>query len=288
MHKACLGSVTHLISFRSIFKPFIFVEDVKLVPKVQSPVFGSDDPVKKIPRFQEKLDRRHELYKAHEWIQTVIASDQVKLVESMAWNQQLTIWIKTLTFSLHVDCIKHTVLFSQSEIVTIRKNCTMWSLHFLVNFCMYMEIDFAGLWLKSLKFIDVPIFLGERSKAENNHAGPRKTRLGSNGEYPYQLWSSWSFRSRRPFLWLCWHRNQVFKVKWVPILYWNHHFEFFFLQIQASIQLADLFSLHFTAETVRNKNPVLIWFILLYYHAKWIVFRMLILTHAFLACFSNQ
>lgn len=50
-----------------------------------------------------------------------------------------------------------------------------------------MEIDFAGLWLKSLKFIDVPIFLGERSKAENNHAGPRKTRLGSNGEYPYQL-----------------------------------------------------------------------------------------------------
>lgn len=84
MHKACLGSVTHLISFRSIFKPFIFVEDVKLVPKVQSPDFGSDDPVKKIPRFQEKLDRRHELYKAHEWIQTVIASDQVKLVESMA------------------------------------------------------------------------------------------------------------------------------------------------------------------------------------------------------------
>ncbi|KAL8165364.1 UNVERIFIED_CONTAM: Secernin-1 [Gekko kuhli] len=63
---------------RSIFKPFIFVDDVKLVPKVQSPVFGSDDPVKKIPRFQEKLDRRHELYRAHEWIQSVIASDQEK------------------------------------------------------------------------------------------------------------------------------------------------------------------------------------------------------------------
>ncbi|XP_015285177.1 PREDICTED: secernin-1 [Gekko japonicus] len=63
---------------RSIFKPFIFVDDVKLVPKVQSPVFGSDDPVKKIPRFQKKVDRRHELYRAHEWIQSVIESDQEK------------------------------------------------------------------------------------------------------------------------------------------------------------------------------------------------------------------
>nr|XP_056713464.1 secernin-1 [Euleptes europaea] len=63
---------------RSIFKPFIFVDDVKLVPKVQSPVFGSEDPVKKVPRFQEKLDRRHELYRAHEWIRSVIASNQEK------------------------------------------------------------------------------------------------------------------------------------------------------------------------------------------------------------------
>ncbi|XP_066483981.1 secernin-1 [Tiliqua scincoides] len=63
---------------RSIFKPFIFVDNVKLVPKVQSPVFGSDDPVKKIPRFQEKPDRRHELYKAHEWARSVIESDQEK------------------------------------------------------------------------------------------------------------------------------------------------------------------------------------------------------------------
>ncbi|KAJ6666526.1 hypothetical protein lerEdw1_020249 [Lerista edwardsae] len=63
---------------RSIFKPFIFVDNVKLVPKVQSPVFGCDDPVKKIPRFQEKPDRRHELYKAHEWARSVIESDQEK------------------------------------------------------------------------------------------------------------------------------------------------------------------------------------------------------------------
>ncbi|KAM9650794.1 secernin-1 isoform 3-T4 [Trichechus inunguis] len=61
---------------RSIFKPFIFVDDVKLVPKTQSPSFGDDDPAKKEPRFQEKPDRRHELYKAHEWARAVIESDQ--------------------------------------------------------------------------------------------------------------------------------------------------------------------------------------------------------------------
>lgn len=64
---------------RSIFKPFIFVDDVKLVPKAQSPCFGDDDPAKKEPRFQEKPDRRHELYKAHEWARAVIAGDQVSL-----------------------------------------------------------------------------------------------------------------------------------------------------------------------------------------------------------------
>lgn len=72
------GWLKHL-SFlsRSIFKPFIFVDDVKLVPKTQSPCFGDDDPAKKEPRFQEKPDRRHELYKAHEWARVVIASGQV-------------------------------------------------------------------------------------------------------------------------------------------------------------------------------------------------------------------
>nr|KAF6320093.1 secernin 1 [Myotis myotis] len=61
---------------RSIFKPFIFVDDVKLVPKAQSPCFGDDDPARREPRFQEKPDRRHELYKAHEWARAVIASGQ--------------------------------------------------------------------------------------------------------------------------------------------------------------------------------------------------------------------
>ncbi|XP_060012915.1 secernin-1 isoform X2 [Lagenorhynchus albirostris] len=61
---------------RSIFKPFIFVDDVKLVPKAQSPCFGGDDPARKEPRFQEKPDRRHELYKAHEWARAVLESDE--------------------------------------------------------------------------------------------------------------------------------------------------------------------------------------------------------------------
>ncbi|XP_078520596.1 secernin-1 [Lissotriton helveticus] len=52
---------------RSIFKPFIFVEDVTPVTKVQSPCLGDSDPARKEPRFQEIPDRRHELYKAHEW-----------------------------------------------------------------------------------------------------------------------------------------------------------------------------------------------------------------------------
>ncbi|XP_069505022.1 secernin-1 isoform X3 [Ambystoma mexicanum] len=51
---------------RSIFKPFIFVDGVKQVPKVHSPCLGDIDPARREPRFQEIPDRRHELYKAHE------------------------------------------------------------------------------------------------------------------------------------------------------------------------------------------------------------------------------
>ncbi|XP_029461676.1 secernin-3 isoform X2 [Rhinatrema bivittatum] len=51
---------------RSIFKPFIFVEKIKQLIKTTSPTFGPDDPVKQIPRFQTKPDRRHELYKKHQ------------------------------------------------------------------------------------------------------------------------------------------------------------------------------------------------------------------------------
>ncbi|XP_066571764.1 secernin-1 isoform X1 [Amia ocellicauda] len=65
---------------RSIFKPFIFVADVKPVPKAQSPCF------EKQPGSKTKVDWRHELYKAHEWALTVIDSAEEegqKLQETM-------------------------------------------------------------------------------------------------------------------------------------------------------------------------------------------------------------
>lgn len=51
---------------RSIFKPFIFSDSCSAVPAVLSPSFGADDPVRKQPRFQSRVDRRHPLYKAHQ------------------------------------------------------------------------------------------------------------------------------------------------------------------------------------------------------------------------------
>ncbi|XP_030397209.1 secernin-2 isoform X1 [Gopherus evgoodei] len=51
---------------RSVFKPFIFVANVTPVLKVMSPSFGDKDPVQKVPRFQSRVDRRHELYQAHQ------------------------------------------------------------------------------------------------------------------------------------------------------------------------------------------------------------------------------
>uniref|UniRef100_W5N8G0 Secernin-2 n=1 Tax=Lepisosteus oculatus TaxID=7918 RepID=W5N8G0_LEPOC len=51
---------------RSVFKPFIFTEAVTPVPRVSSPQFGAADPARTQPRFQSRVDRRHELYRAHE------------------------------------------------------------------------------------------------------------------------------------------------------------------------------------------------------------------------------
>uniref|UniRef100_H3D9G0 Secernin-2 n=1 Tax=Tetraodon nigroviridis TaxID=99883 RepID=H3D9G0_TETNG len=51
---------------RSVFKPFIFSESCTPVLRVVSPQFGTDDPVRKQPRFQNRVDRRHELYKSHQ------------------------------------------------------------------------------------------------------------------------------------------------------------------------------------------------------------------------------
>ncbi|XP_041366483.1 secernin-3-like isoform X2 [Gigantopelta aegis] len=51
---------------RGIFKPFIFGPNAQIGTLTVSPDFGDEDPVKKKPRFQKQVDRRHELYKHHE------------------------------------------------------------------------------------------------------------------------------------------------------------------------------------------------------------------------------
>lgn len=51
---------------RSVFKPFIFSDSPPPVLGVVSPQFGPDDPIRKLPRFQSSVDRRHQLYKAHQ------------------------------------------------------------------------------------------------------------------------------------------------------------------------------------------------------------------------------
>ncbi|XP_035168897.1 secernin-2 isoform X1 [Oxyura jamaicensis] len=60
---------------RSVFKPFIFVAGLKPAPQVMSPSF-SDDPAKKVPRFQSTVDRRHELYRRHQAALELMDRDQ--------------------------------------------------------------------------------------------------------------------------------------------------------------------------------------------------------------------
>ncbi|NXJ72765.1 SCRN2 protein, partial [Rostratula benghalensis] len=60
---------------RSVFKPFLFVANLKPVPRVRSPTFR-DDPAKQIPRFQSTVDRRHELYRRHQAALELMERDQ--------------------------------------------------------------------------------------------------------------------------------------------------------------------------------------------------------------------
>ncbi|KAK2906072.1 secernin-3 [Channa argus] len=57
---------------RSIFKPFIFVRHINPLKETTSPTYGTDDPVKKKPRFQSKPDRKHELFIKHELVAAII------------------------------------------------------------------------------------------------------------------------------------------------------------------------------------------------------------------------
>lgn len=65
---------------RSVFKPFVFSDFHTPVPTVVSPQFGSDDPVRKQPRFQSQVDRRHDLYRAH---QTALHTMETKPEEGL-------------------------------------------------------------------------------------------------------------------------------------------------------------------------------------------------------------
>ncbi|KAK3876593.1 hypothetical protein Pcinc_018638 [Petrolisthes cinctipes] len=49
---------------RSVFKPFIFTDNVKISPHTQSPKIPDDkDPAKVVPRFAKKVNRTHLLYR---------------------------------------------------------------------------------------------------------------------------------------------------------------------------------------------------------------------------------
>lgn len=62
---------------RSVFKPFIFGEGVAQAPQVLSPTFGTQDPVRTVPRFQTQVDRRHTLYRGHQEALGLMESEQV-------------------------------------------------------------------------------------------------------------------------------------------------------------------------------------------------------------------
>nr|XP_025959623.1 secernin-1 isoform X2 [Dromaius novaehollandiae] len=111
---------------RSIFKPFIFVDDVKLVPKVQSPSFGDDDPAKKIPRFQEKPDRRHELYKAHEWARSVLENDQDKGQKLM----RIMLDLEKQGLEAMEDILTRTEILDAAEVVDLFYDCVDTELKF--------------------------------------------------------------------------------------------------------------------------------------------------------------
>ncbi|XP_008111656.2 secernin-2 isoform X2 [Anolis carolinensis] len=66
-HLPCIHLITATPDpSRSIFKPFIFVPNIPSFPQVKSPSFGDKDPIKENPRFQSRVDRRHDLYRQHQ------------------------------------------------------------------------------------------------------------------------------------------------------------------------------------------------------------------------------
>ena len=59
----------------SVFKPFIFCDNVTGCDKTCSPQYGLSDPARVKPRFRSQVDRRHDLYKAHQKIKPLPGVD---------------------------------------------------------------------------------------------------------------------------------------------------------------------------------------------------------------------
>ncbi|XP_045596038.1 secernin-3 isoform X2 [Procambarus clarkii] len=65
---------------RSVFKPFIFTDNVKISPRIQSPKIPDDeDPAKVIPRFAKQVNRTHLLYRR----QQAATKDGGSIVETL-------------------------------------------------------------------------------------------------------------------------------------------------------------------------------------------------------------
>ncbi|XP_053309143.1 secernin-2 [Spea bombifrons] len=116
---------------RSVFKPFVFDALVGQVPWVLSPTFGDDDPVKKMPRFQTQVDRRHELYIHQQRVLEVCKGKedsecrlQVKQKELEADNLELVkkLLDRTTTDSINLGdlfltCVEKELTLYRGEII---------------------------------------------------------------------------------------------------------------------------------------------------------------------------
>lgn len=54
--------------------------------RVVSPQFGPDDPVRKQPRFQSQVDRRHELYKSHQVALSTMETKPVSFIHNFIYS----------------------------------------------------------------------------------------------------------------------------------------------------------------------------------------------------------
>ncbi|KAI6074629.1 secernin-1 [Aix galericulata] len=158
---------------RSIFKPFIFVDDVKLVPKVQSPSFGDDDPAKKIPRFQEKPDRRHELYKAHEWARSLLENDQDKGQKLM----RIMLDLEKQGLEAMEDILTRTEILDPAEVVDLFYDCVDTELKSRLAAKLTCIFLFLLIHTKNGR-VEIPVLRGGRTLSPSVQFPPAAQRSG--------------------------------------------------------------------------------------------------------------